>query len=63
MRTKDIIELAGIFIVIIGAGCVVAAASYVSPALALLAAGVFLVFGGGLAVFVANAAPTERPHQ
>lgn len=61
MKTKDIIELLGLFVVIIGAGCIVAAASYISPALALLATGVFLVFGGGLAVFVANAAPTERP--
>lgn len=60
MKTRDIIELGGILIVIIGAGCVVAAASYVSVALALLAAGVFLVFGGGLAVVAANQQP-EKP--
>lgn len=62
MHTKDIIELVGLFIVIVGAGCVVAAASFVSTSLALLAAGVFLTFGGSLAVVVANKQP-ERPRQ
>ena len=48
-----ILELVGLFLVVIGAGTVVGAASLVSVALAVLVAGVFLLFGGALVVYVA----------
>lgn len=53
--TRNIAELVGLFLVIIGCGCVVGAASMISIALAVLAAGVFLLFAGTVTVYVANA--------
>ena len=48
-----IAEILGLFLVVVGCGTIVAAASLVSVALAVLAAGLFLVLGGVLAVYVA----------
>lgn len=48
-----IAEILGLFLVIVGCGTIVAAASLVATALAVLAAGLFLVLGGVLAVYVA----------
>lgn len=59
MSTPSIVELAGIFLLVIGCGCVVAAASMVSVALAALAAGVFVIFAGALMVYAANAAEAK----
>ena len=66
--TTGIAEILGLFLVIIGAGCIVAAASLVSVALAVLAAGSFLVLAGVLVVYVASvtdrakrAAPRATP--
>jgi hypothetical protein len=53
--TAQIIEFAGIFMVLIGFGAIVGAASLVSPALAILAAGALFVFAGAMTVYVANA--------
>ncbi len=51
----QIAELLGVFIIVVGCGTIVGAASMVSVALAVLAAGVFLVAGGIVAVYVAAA--------
>lgn len=48
-----IAEILGLFLVVIGCGTIVAAASLVSTALAVLAAGLFLMLGGVLVVYVA----------
>lgn len=48
-----IAEILGLFLVVIGCGTIVAAASLISTALAVLAAGCFLVLGGVLVVYVA----------
>ena len=63
-----ILELIGLFLVVVGAGAVVAAAAMVSPALGALASGIFLLFFGALTVYVATALekatapkPGERP--
>lgn len=48
-----ILEIIGLFLVVVGCGTVVGAASLVSLALAVLAAGVFLVLGGIMVVYVA----------
>ena len=48
-----IAEILGLFLVIIGCGTVVAAASMISVALAVLTAGSLLVLGGVLVVYVA----------
>lgn len=48
-----ILELVGLFLVVIGCGTVTAAASMVAVALGVLSAGVFLLFGGAVVVFVA----------
>lgn len=49
----QIAELLGVLAVVVGCGTIVAAASMVSVALAVLAAGIFLVTGGIVAVYVA----------
>ena len=48
-----ILELVGLFLVVVGSGVVVGAAALVSTALAVLTAGVFTILGGILAVYVA----------
>lgn len=48
-----LIEIAGVFLVVVGCGTIVGAAALVSTALAVLAAGVFLVLFGIVAVYVA----------
>lgn len=55
MIKTGITEIVGIFLLIVGCGAVVGAAALVSTALAVLAAGVFLILGGVLAVYIANA--------
>jgi hypothetical protein len=50
-----IIEMVGLFLVVVGCGLIVGAAALVSVALAWLAAGLFLVLGGSVAVYVAVA--------
>lgn len=54
-------EVAGILLALVGMGAVVAAASMVSLALAVLAAGVFVVFLGLVVVIVAARAETKQP--
>lgn len=63
-----IIEIIGLFLVMVGAGTIVAAASLVSTALAVLTAGAFAVLAGLIAVYVAlqlertpRVAPAPRP--
>lgn len=59
-----IAEIVGLFLIVIGCGVIVGAASLVSVALAVLAAGVFLILGGVIAVYVANrlsAASSRQP--
>lgn len=56
---NGIIEIVGIFLVVIGCGTIVGAASLVSTALAVLAAGVFVLFGGILTICLANAAAAQ----
>lgn len=48
-----IVEIVGLFLIVCGCGLVVGAASLVSTALAVLAAGAFTILGGVLAVYVA----------
>lgn len=48
-----IAEILGMFLVVVGCGTIVAAASLISLALAVLTAGLFLVLGGVLVVYVA----------
>lgn len=50
-----LLEALGIMLFIVGAGAVVAAAYMLSPTLAVLASGVFMIFGGIVAVFTAAA--------
>lgn len=59
--TASIAEIAGIFLVLTGFGAIVAAASLVSVALAVLAAGVLLTFAGTVTVYVANATAKKSP--
>lgn len=49
-----IAEILGLFLIVIGCGTIVAAASLVSTALAVLAAGCFLLLGGVLVAYVAT---------
>lgn len=49
----QIIEILGLFLLVVGAGTVVAAAAMVAVALGVLVAGAFLLLGGGLTVYVA----------
>ena len=49
-----IAEILGMFLVVIGAGCIVAAASLISIALAVCAAGCFFGLAGVLVVYVAS---------
>jgi membrane protein implicated in regulation of membrane protease activity len=55
-----IAEIVGIFLLVVGCGAVVGAAALVSTALAVLAAGVFLILGGVLAVYIANAVAAAK---
>jgi hypothetical protein len=48
-----ILEIVGIFVTLVGCGTVVASASMVSTALAVLTAGTFLILFGIIAVYVA----------
>jgi len=48
-----LLEIVGLFLVVVGCGFVVGAAALVSVPLAVLAAGVFVVLGGIVAVYVA----------
>jgi uncharacterized membrane protein len=59
MLKTGIAEIVGIFILIVGSGTVVGAAALVSTALAVLAAGVFLMLAGVLTVYIANAVETK----
>lgn len=52
---SGIIEIVGLFIVVVGCGFVVGAAALVSTVLAVLAVGLFLVLAGVIAVYVATA--------
>lgn len=59
MKLAPLFELLGVIVVVLGAGFIVAAAALVSIALACLAAGVFLLIGGVVAVYVAAALDRE----
>ncbi|HEY1178599.1 MAG TPA: hypothetical protein VGF17_20790 [Phytomonospora sp.] len=60
-----ILEIVGLFLVVVGCGAIVAAASMWSIALAVLVAGLFLVLGGVLVAYAAavsaQAAGQGRP--
>lgn len=61
-----IAEILGLFLVTVGCGTIVAAASLVSTALAVLTAGLFIVLAGVLVIYVAlqldrAAKPPVRP--
>ncbi len=58
--TADLVEIVGLFLVVVGCGVVVGAAALVSVPLAILAAGAFVTLGGIIAVYVGNAMP-EKP--
>ena len=58
---KNLAELGGLFLVAVGVGLCVAAASLVSLALALLVAGIFALFLGITIVYVANAVSDVKP--
>lgn len=51
----QVTELLGAIIIVLGCGTTVAAAAMISVPLATLAAGVFLVVGGIVTVYVASA--------
>lgn len=55
---NGIIEIVGLFLVVVGCGAITAAAAMVSVALGVLAAGAFTVLAGALAVYVANVSET-----
>lgn len=48
-----LVEIVGLFLVVVGCGAIVGAAALISTALAVLAAGAFLVLGGVVVVYVA----------
>lgn len=52
-------EILGVFLVVVGCGTVVAAASFVSTGLAVLAAGAFLITGGIVVVYLVAALEAE----
>lgn len=64
---SGIVEIVGIFLTIVGACALVAAAAMVSTALAVLTAGVWLLLAGALAVYVAahleKAEQPDKPRQ
>lgn len=51
--TAGIVEIVSIFLVVVGCGTIVGAASLISVALAVLAAGVFLLAFGVVGLYVA----------
>ncbi|KQY59371.1 hypothetical protein ASD11_07320 [Aeromicrobium sp. Root495] len=51
--TAGVVEIVGVFLMLIGLGAVVAAAAMVSIALAVLASGTFLVLAGVVAIYLA----------
>lgn len=53
MKT-GLLEIVGLFLIVVGCGSVVGAAALVSVALAVLATGVFVVLAGIVAVYVAS---------
>lgn len=50
---SGIIEIVGLFVIVVGCGFVVGAATLVSTVLAVLAVGLFLILAGVIAVYVA----------
>lgn len=66
MKT-GILEIVGLFLIVAGACALVGAAALVSVALAVTVAGLFVLLGGTIAVYVASeleakaAKPIERP--
>lgn len=56
-----IVEIVGLFLVVVGCCAVVGAAALVSTALAVLASGAFLVLAGVLAVYVAQSLAAKKP--
>lgn len=56
-----IIEIVGLFLVVIGCGTIVGAAALVSTALAVLTAGAFIVLAGVIAVYVALTLERAKP--
>lgn len=61
--TRELVEILGIFLLIVGAGLCVSAAYIVSVALAVLVAGVFALFAGVIVVYLANARPAMQVEQ
>jgi uncharacterized membrane protein HdeD (DUF308 family) len=60
-KVAPLVELLGVLVLVVGAGFIVAAAALVSTALACLAAGVFLIVGGIVAVYVASVLDRPEP--
>jgi hypothetical protein len=59
--TAELVEVTGIFCLLVAAGLIVGAASMVSVALAVLASGVFLLFIGVVLVLIAQRLPAPVP--
>ena len=59
----ELVEIAGIFLIVVGFGAVVAAASMVSTALAVLVFGAFAVFSGVIIVYAVNATVIRQHKQ
>jgi hypothetical protein len=57
-----ILEIVGIFVIVVGCGGAVAAAAMVSVALAVLAAALLLILAGVLAVYI-SAALADHAHE
>lgn len=56
-----LVEILGVFVLIVGCGTIVGAAALISTPLAVLAAGIFLVAFGAVAVYVAAALESAKP--
>jgi hypothetical protein len=57
---SGLVEIVGLFLLVVGAGLVVGACYLVSVPLAVLAAGVFVLFAGVVTVYLANSTASLR---
>lgn len=57
----DLAEILGILLAVVGCCTVVGAASFVSTGLAVLAAGLFLLFAGVIVIYVASTPKPAEP--
>ena len=57
--TAGLVEIVGMFLIVVGCGVIVGAAALVSIPLAVAAAGVFVILGGIIAVYIAQHIPEK----